>query len=123
MVFFLCVQIVFVTLLCVQVFLHRNDRLDFFVPIYVVAIVGIMVVIAALLIDLLSGKEKVVSGKIVQKHGKIIHMVTEQGELKKYRIHNQDAIHGDYIVVDQEYDITLTKLTNYPTRIRRRTDP
>lgn len=114
----LTVCFVGVTVISFQEVLFGNQVQKFriYLVINMSMIVAYIVLISALLFDLISKKEKIVEGKILKCNGGLLTIVTDKRDVKKYRIFNKAV--QEMLQPDQEIELTLTKLTNYPISIR-----
>ncbi len=101
----------------IQTFIHiQVHRPPILLPIFIVSLIGFTVVISALLFDLITKKEKIVKGKILNIKGRIITIITDKRESKRYKIFKREV--REVLEPEQEIEITLTMLTNYPVSIK-----
>ncbi|MFC6333057.1 hypothetical protein ACFP56_10515 [Paenibacillus septentrionalis] len=99
-------------------FSFQVKRFQLYLIINIILIVTYIVLISAVLFDLISKKEKIVIGKILKNNGLLLTVVTDKRVVKKYRMFNKAV--QDMLQPDQEIELTLTQLTNYPISINVR---
>jgi len=69
-----------------------------------------------LTIDLFSEKRRIVRGRIINKEGKIINVLRDDGKLKKFKIVVPEVL--ELLSADQRVEISSTNLGNIPCMIQ-----
>lgn len=100
------------TLLVVHYYLSRPAV---FLFLYLLCMAGFIAIISALVYDLLSGRTKTIRGKVIQKEGKIVHLLTDDGKLASVKVHHHAG--RERLEPGRHVEIALTKLTDYPVSI------
>ncbi|AZN39314.1 hypothetical protein [Paenibacillus albus] len=72
-------------------------------------------VLVVLIIDLLTEARRTIQGRIINKEGKIIHVLRDDGKLKRYRIIVPEVLES--LHAERRVEIVSTNLANIPSRI------
>ncbi|SEO36039.1 hypothetical protein [Paenibacillus sp. OV219] len=72
-------------------------------------------VLVVLLIDLLTEARRTIQGRIINKEGKIIHVLRDDGKLGRYRIIVPEVL--ETLHAEHRVEIVSTNLANIPSRI------
>jgi len=74
------------------------------------------VLFIVLIIDLFSKKRRIVRGRIINKEGKMINVLRDDGKVKKYKIVVPEVL--ELLSADQRVEISCTNLGNIPSMIQ-----
>jgi len=82
---------------------------------FIVVLSSLSIVIVTI-IDLVSDDRRAMRGRIINKEGKIIHILNDDGKLKRYKIMIPEIL--EQLEADQCVEVLCTKLSKLPCEIR-----
>ncbi|MCQ6557236.1 hypothetical protein [Paenibacillus mendelii] len=97
----------------IRLIIENHARSVGFISFLITAVfLGLAVVIT---IDLFSRERRIISGKIINKEGKIIHVLSDDGKMQRFKIIVPEVL--ELLEADQRIEITSTNITNIPSKI------
>lgn len=113
---FIIICVLQLTLSVVRLFTTDHQMMPAFIGFtyFLVSLVflGLLVV---MLIDLLTKARRTIKGRIINKEGRIINVLRDDGKLKRVRINVPEVL--ETLRADHRVEIVSTNLANIPSRI------